>query len=78
MNLNLLKDPDLALDISDLPEFRTQFSGTVTETALNIHILHNHNFWWVVPMNVRFEVFTDHSSVPNNFISTKDMPHVTM
>jgi hypothetical protein len=63
MNLTSLNDPNLTLDISDLAEFRALFGATVAETANNIHILHNHNVWWVVPLN---------------FICTKEMPHVTI
>jgi hypothetical protein len=62
-NSNLLNGPNLALDISDFPEFRAKFCGTVADTTINIHILHNHNFWWAMSVN---------------FISIKAIPHVTM
>jgi hypothetical protein len=63
MNLNLVNDPNSALDVSDLAGFRAQFSGSVAETATNIHILHNHNFWWAMSIN---------------FISPKATPHMAM
>jgi hypothetical protein len=47
MNFNLLNDQHSALEMSDLSELTVHFSGTVAETASNIHILHNHNLWWV-------------------------------
>jgi hypothetical protein len=43
MNFNLVNDTHSALDIFDLSELTVQFSGTVADTAINIHILCNHN-----------------------------------
>jgi hypothetical protein len=48
INSNLVNDQHSALEISDLSELAVHFSGTVAETANNIHILHNHNLWWVL------------------------------
>jgi hypothetical protein len=62
IKFNLLNDQHSALEISDLSKLTVHFSGTVAETASNIHILHNHNLWWVLSYSK----------------SVKAMSHVTM
>jgi hypothetical protein len=48
MNFNLVNDQHSTIEIPDLSELTVHFSATAAETASNIHILHNHNLWWVL------------------------------